>query len=180
MRRVWSPGTAAPGLNGQGPLGAMRRAIAAPGRSSGTTMIEVLIATVVVAILIVPIYNAIVSGKSFTSRRGDKRMALRLVERKAEQLMGAGYGSSGTDDDVSSVNVDTGVHPTDPSIVVSTRGDADATNDVLGDLTWTVTHFAYSTSGDSIYRKTVDVQLRWPQGAPRDSVGVTVILTSNN
>ena len=110
------------------------------------------------------------------SYRGVDRPGKNLVERKVEQLMGAGYGSAGSDSDVASVNMDAGTHPDDPSIVVSTRGDEDATNDVLGELTWSVNEVAWSSPGDSVRAKVVEVELRWPSGAPRDSLSVTTLI----
>jgi hypothetical protein len=110
------------------------------------------------------------------AHRGEKRMALGLVERKVEQLMEAGYGSLGSDADVSSVSMGVGAHPEDPSIVVSTRGDEDAGNDVLGEMIWTVTPLAWASPGDSVRAKAVEVRLRWPAGAPRDSVSLTTLV----
>ena len=111
------------------------RPLAGRNRCAGVSIIETLVAVVVIGIVIVPIFNSLVSGRMMTAHRGEKRMALRLVERKVEQLMTAGYGSSGSDSDVGSVNLDAGTHPTDPSIVVNTRGDNEAGNDVTGNLT---------------------------------------------
>ncbi|MBD3368589.1 MAG: prepilin-type N-terminal cleavage/methylation domain-containing protein [Candidatus Eisenbacteria bacterium] len=142
----------------------------------GVTMIEILVSIVVLSILIVPIFDSMVSGRTLAMHRGEERMALRLVERKAEQLLKAGYGAVGSDADVSSVCMTSGVHPTDPSIVVSTRGDDDAANDLLGDMTWSVVPVIWSSPGDSVRAKLVEVKLRWPQGAPRDSVTVSTIV----
>ncbi len=103
-------------------------------------------------------------------------MALGLVERKVEQLMSAGYGSLGDDDDVTSVNMGAGTHPDDPSIVLSTRGDEDATNDVLGALTWSVTPVTWASPGDSVRAKVVEVELKWPADAPRDSLEITTLI----
>ena len=139
-------------------------------------MIEILVSIVVLSILVVPIFDSLVSGRTLAMRRGEERMAIRLVERKAEQLLDAGYGSAGGDADVSSVSMTSGVHPTDPSIVVSTRGDGDATNDLVGDMTWTVVPVVWSSPGDSVRAKIVDIKLAWPQGAYRDSVMVTTIV----
>jgi len=139
-------------------------------------MVEILISAFILAMLVIPMFNALVSGRMMAAHRGEKRMALGLVERKAEQLMGAGYGSLGSDDDVSSVNMGAGTHPSDPSIVVSTRGDADAGNDVLGEMIWTVTPLAWDSPGDSVRAKQVEVRLRWPAGEPRDSISVTTLV----
>jgi hypothetical protein len=153
----------------------------APGRraafrQSGVTIVEILVSTFILSMLIVPMFNALVSGRMLAAHRGEKRMALGLVERKVEQLMGAGYGSLGSDADVSSVNLAAGTHPADPSIVVNTRGNEDAGDDVLGELTWTVTEVAWPSPGDSVRAKVVDVELRWPADAPRDSLTVTTLI----
>jgi len=147
-----------------------------PLGQSGVTFVEILVATVLMSIVIVPTFNALVSGRMFTSHRGEERMALGLVERKLEQLMNAGYGALGSDTDVSSVNLAPGTHPNDPTIVVNTRGNDDASDDVLGELTWTVHDLAWDSPGDSARAKAVEVQLRWPAGSPRDSVAVTTLV----
>jgi len=139
-------------------------------------MVEILISTFILSMLIVPMFNALVSGRMLAAHRGEKRVALGLIERKVEQLMGAGYGSLGSDADVSSVNLAAGEHPTDPSIVVSTRGNQDAGDDVLGELSWTVTDLAWGSPGDSVRAKAVEVELRWPAGAPRDSLTLTTLI----
>jgi len=146
------------------------------GHDSGVSLIEVLISVIVLGIVVVPIFDSFVVGRTLTSHRGERRMALRLVERKVEQLMNAGYGAEGTDADVESTNLTAGTHPTDPSIVVNTRGDSDVNNDVLGSLTWTVAPVVWSSPGDSVCAKTVEVWLRWPAQSPRDSVSVTTLI----
>jgi hypothetical protein len=139
-------------------------------------MVEILVSAFILAMLVVPMFNTLVAGRMLAAHRGEKRMALGLVERKVEQLMAAGYGSLGSDADVSSVNLGTGTHPDDPSIVVSTRGDQDATNDVLGTLTWSVAPATWASPGDSVRTKVVEVKLRWPAGAPRDSLSITTLI----
>lgn len=142
----------------------------------GTTMVEILVSAFILAMLVVPMFNTLVAGRMLAAHRGEKRMALGLIERKVEQLMAAGYGSAGSDSDVSSVNMGAGTHPGDPSILVNTRGDQDGTNDVLGDLTWSVTPVSWASPGDSVRTKVVEVRLRWPAGSPRDSLSVTTLI----
>lgn len=144
--------------------------------SGGATLIEVLISIVVLTIVLAPVVDGFVRGRSFTAHRGEKRMALRLAERKVEQLLNAGYGAGGDDGDVSSVNVTSGTHPTDSTIVVNTRGDNDPGNDVVGDMTWTVQDVNWTSPGDKVYAKIIDVTVSWPQNNPRDSVTLTFIL----
>lgn len=153
-----------------------RRRLHRTPNQGGFTLIEILVAVVMLAILIVPMFDAFVRGRSFVARRGEKRMALRLVERKCEQLLSIGYGGSGDDSNVSSVNVSAGVHPNDPSIVVNSRGDTDPSNDVIGRLTWNVHDLSWASPGDDVEAKGVVVKLAWPESAPRDSVSVTLLL----
>jgi Tfp pilus assembly protein PilV len=170
MRRKRARGTTA---------GGKRRVLRAAPRGrkdSGISLIEVLVSVVVLGIVIVPIFDSFVTGRILASHRGERRMALRLVERKAEQLMNAGYGSAGSDVDVESTSLAPGTHPTDPSIVVNTRGDSDVANDVLGSLNWTVVSVVWSSPGDSVRTKMVEVKLRWPSQSPRDSVSVTTLI----
>jgi hypothetical protein len=143
---------------------------------TGATMVEILVSAFILAMLVVPMFNTLVAGRMLAAHRGEKRMALGLIERKVEQLMAAGYGSLGSDNDVSSVSMGAGTHPDDPSIVVSTRGDQDATNDVLGALTWSVSAVSWPSAGDSVRAKVLEVELKWPAGAPRDSLAVTTLI----
>mgnify|MGYP007065730809 CR=1 FL=1 len=136
-------------------------------------MIEILVSVVLVGILVVPVFDGFVRGRIFVARRSEKRMALRLVERKLEQLLAAGYGSSGDDSDVSSVDMGAGTHPDDFSVVVNTRGDNDSSNDVIGNLRWEVTAI---TSVDGTRFKIVEATLAWPSSAPRDSVNMSLIV----
>jgi hypothetical protein len=144
----------------------------------GVSVVEVLISVVVLAIIVVPVFNSLVAGRVLTSHRGEKRMALRLMERKIEQLMQPGYASGGADDDISSLNLDPGTHPIDPSIVVSTRSFVDISDDLVGELTWTVTPVAWSSPGDSVRAKMTEVKLRWPSDNPRDSLTLTTLIGS--
>jgi type II secretory pathway pseudopilin PulG len=146
------------------------------GDSRGATLVEILVSVVIIGITVVPIFDGFLRGRTFVTRRSEERMALRLIERKAEQLLNAGYGSEGADDDVTSVNLTSGTHPTDPSIVLNTWGDDCAANDVVGSLTWTVTNVDWASPGERVYAKIVDVSLGWPISAPEDSVSVTLLI----
>lgn len=137
---------------------------------------EILVSVVIIGITVVPIFDGFMRGRAFVTRRSEERMALRLVERKAEQLLNAGYGSAGADDDVTSVNLMSGTHPDDPSIVLNTWGDDDASNDIIGSLTWLVTNVDWPSPGETVYAKIVDVSLAWPSSAPEDSVSVTLLI----
>ena len=88
-------------------------------------------------------------------------------------MAGVLRGESGDDTDVSSVNMTSGTHPTDPAILVNTRGDDDPSNDVTGNLRWEVTAIS---SFDGVDIKIVEATLAWPASAPRDSVTLSVIV----
>ncbi len=148
------------------------------GNQAGTTLIEIMFSVVVLSLIMVPVFDSLVSGRMLAAHRGEERMALKLIERKTEQLMQAGFGSVGSDADVSSTNLAAGTHPIDPSIVLNTRGDANSANDVLGLLTWDVQTLSWSSSGDSVFVKQVEVKLVWPSAAPRDSVMLTSLIGS--
>jgi type II secretory pathway pseudopilin PulG len=146
------------------------------GNNRGATLVEILVSVVIIGITVVPIFDGFMRGRAFVTQRSEERMALRLVERKAEQLLNAGYGSAGADDDVTSVNLTSGTHPTDPSIVLNTWGDDCPSNDITGSLTWTVTNVDWASPGDRVYAKIVDVTLAWPLSAPEDDVSVTLLI----
>jgi type II secretory pathway pseudopilin PulG len=146
------------------------------GNSRGATLVEILVSVVIIGITVVPIFDGFMRGRAFVTRRSEERMALRLIERKAEQLLNAGYGSAGADDDITSVNLTSGTHPTDPSIVLNTWGDGCPSNDTVGSLTWTVQDVSWPSPGDQVYAKIVDVSLGWPTSAPEDSVTVTLLV----
>ena len=143
---------------------------------SGVGLIEILMSTVILGIVIVPIFDTLVAGRMLTARRGERRMAHHLVARKTEQLLNAGYGSMDAGSDVTSMDMSAGAHPTNPSIVVNTRGDTTALNDVVGNLTWDVQPLAWSSPGDTVYVKQVEVKLVWPAQTPRDSVSITTLI----
>ncbi len=145
----------------------------------GLTMIEIMVSVVVLAIVIAPMFDAFGRGRVMVAHRGEERVALRLIERKVEQLLQAGGAASGTDTDITSTNMVAGTHPTNSAITLITRGDLDTSNDVIGDLTWDVTSVTWTdaagTWDDATYKHVV-TKLAWPQGAHRDSVSVTTII----
>jgi type II secretory pathway pseudopilin PulG len=153
-----------------------RRAGAPLGNSSGATLVEILVSVIIIGITVVPIFDGFMRGRAFVTRRSEERMALRLIERKAEQLLNAGYGSAGADDDVTSINLASGTHPIDPSIVLNTWGDDCPSNDVSGSLTWTVQNVDWASPGDRVYAKIVTVTLAWPDPDPKDSVSLTLLV----
>ena len=156
------------------------RSLSALRNSSGLTIIEVLVSVVVLAIVVVPMFDAFVRGRVLVSHRAEERVALRLVERKLEQLLAAGGDAGGSDANITSTNMGTGTHPTNSAITLLTRGDGDTTNDVIGDLIWNVSSVTWTdpmgTWDDATYKQ-VSVTLAWPRGNHRDSVTVTTIVS---
>ena len=156
-----------------------RRGPGAVRNQKGVTIIEVLVSVVVLGIVVTPMFDAFVRGRVLVAHRAEERVALRLVERKVEQLLAAGGAASGTDANITSTNMTAGTHPTNSAITLITRGDTDTSNDVIGDLTWGVTSVTWTdatgTWDDATYKHVV-VQLAWPRGAHRDSVSVTTII----
>jgi len=143
------------------------------------TIIEIMVSVVVLAIVIAPMFDAFVRGRVMVAHRGEERVALRLVERKVEQLLAAGGAMTGSDADITSVNMTAGTHPINSAITLISRCDLDTSNDVIGDLTWDVTSVTWSdassTWDDATYKHVV-ATLAWPQGAHRDSVSVMTII----
>lgn len=142
----------------------------------GVALVEILVSTIILGLVIVPVFDTLVAGRMLTARRGEKRMAHHLAERKTEQLLSAGYGSSDAIADVTSRDLSVGSHPTNPSIVVNTRGDTCVLNDVVGSLTWNVQALAWPSPGDTVRAKQVEVKVVWPAQTPRDSVSITTII----
>ena len=183
IRRAW---LTEPGGHGQGKIRWRGRGEKRPRRGSdavrnqkGVTIIEVLVSVVVLGIVVTPMFDAFVRGRVLVAHRAEERVALRLVERKVEQLLAAGGAASGTDADITSTNMTAGTHPTNSAITLITRGDTDTSNDVIGDLTWAVTSVTWTdatgTWDDAMYKQVV-TKLAWPRGAHRDSVTVTTII----
>ena len=129
--------------------------------------------------VVAPMFDAFVRARVLVAHRAEERVALRLVERKLEQLLHAGREATGSDADITSTNMTEGTHPQNSAITLITRGDADTSNDVTADLTWTVTSITWSdttgSSDDATYKRVL-VTMAWPLGAHRDSVSVTTIV----
>jgi prepilin-type N-terminal cleavage/methylation domain-containing protein len=165
------------------PVRALRRAVMAQSRRSrdqgGLTLIEVLVSVVVLGIVIAPMFDAFVRGRVMVQHRAEERVALRLVERKTEQLLAAGGAADGDDSNITSTNMTDGSHPSNSAITLITRGDADTSNDVIGDLSWAVSTETWTDPAgsweDATYKR-VTVKLAWPLGAHRDSVQISTIV----
>lgn len=183
MRRAWATAAHRLGLRedrGHNRAGRRRsRRIGRARNQRGVTVIEIMVSVVVLAIVIAPMFDAFVRGRVMVAHRGEERCALRLVERKVEQLLAAGGAMTGSDADITSTHMAAGTHPINSTITLITRGDLDTSNDVIGDLTWDVTSVTWSDAGgswdDATYKHVV-AKLAWPQGAHRDSVSVITII----
>lgn len=183
MRRTWATAAHRLGLRedrGHNRTGRRRsRRLGRARNQRGVTIIEIMVSVVVLAIVIAPMFDAFVRGRVMVAHRGEERVALRLVERKVEQLLAAGGAMTGSDADITSTNMTAGTHPLNSAITLITRCDLDTSNDVIGDLTWDVTSVTWSDAGgtwdDATYKHVV-AKLAWPQGAHRDSVSVITII----
>lgn len=183
LRRVWPTATRGHGQSRtcwrDRRVNRRRRGPDAVRNQNGLTIIEVLVSVVVLGIVVAPMFDAFVRGRVLVAHRGEERVALRLVERKVEQLLASGGAADGTDADITSTNMTTGTHPTNSAITLITRGDTDTSNDVIGDLTWTVTSVTWTDAlgvwNDATYKQVV-VELAWPRGAHRDNVSITTII----
>lgn len=138
----------------------------------GTSLMENMVALVVFSVAIIFLYNMLFSGRMLVETGGERRMALKLAELKVEELRDAGYDSAGNDDDWTSLNMTAGTHPsTDTSVLIDDRGNGDAVDDLMGDMTWTVRDTSWSVGGgEHAECKVVRVRVGWSQVHPRDEV----------
>jgi hypothetical protein len=104
-------------------------------------------------------------------------MAVRLAEYKIEEFKLAGYDSSGDDDDWTSLNLDVGKHPDDPTVLLTDRGTDDEIDDLYASLEWAVrdTMWTYSQTDPKdkpvdIPGKIVVVTIQWPEDDPYDTI----------
>ncbi len=143
---------------------------------SGFSLIELIVAVVVFSIAIVFVYQMLFSGETTVAFEGERRIALRMAELKMEELKYAGYASSGDDSDWTSVNMDLGSHPDDPTVVLDDRGTDTATDDLLGDLQWTVRDTSWPGGGVTVDGKIVVVTVNFPQDWNRDRVRLVTVV----
>jgi prepilin-type N-terminal cleavage/methylation domain-containing protein len=145
----------------------------------GFTLMEVLVAVIVMAIAVIPLLDFFVLTRMGIIREGRSREGIALASRKIEQLRAAGYGSAGNDSTIASVNLVAGVHPMNRSIIVSERGDSNPNNDLVGNMTWVVADSAWihtDDPNDTTFAKIVTVRVAWPRGNPTDSVVVSTLI----
>jgi prepilin-type N-terminal cleavage/methylation domain-containing protein len=142
----------------------------------GFSLVELIVAVVVFSIAIVFVYQMLFSGETTVTFEGERRIALRMAELKMEELKYAGYASSGSDADWTSTNMDVGTHPDDPTVVLDDRGTDGASDDLLGDLQWTVRDTSWSDGGVTVDAKVVVVTVDFPQDWNRDRVRLVTVV----
>ena len=143
---------------------------------SGVSLMEVMVSVVVFSIAIVFLYQMLFSGRMQVEFEGERRVASKVAEQKIEELKYAGYGSTDTGADWTSVTMDVGTHPTDPTIVLDDRGTAEASDDLTGVINWTVRDTSWTESGVTTEGKVVDLSIQWPEDWLRDEVRVVTVV----
>ncbi len=142
----------------------------------GYSLIEILVSVIVFSIAIVFVFQMLWSGQTTVEFEGERRVALRMAELKIEELKYAGYSSTGSDADWTSLDMDVGTHPNDPTVLLDSKASVDTVDDLVGDLQWTVRETTWTGSGVTTRAKVVAVEVQWPQGSPRDRVRLTTLV----
>ena len=145
---------------------------------SGISLMEVMVSVVVFSIAIVFLYQMLFSGRMQVEFEGERRVASKAAELKIEELKYAGYGSTDTVDDWTSLSMDVGTHPTSDawSITLDDRGTPDTQDDLVGLMTWTVRDTSWDDSGITTEAKVVDLTIQWPDNWVRDEVRVVTVV----
>ena len=143
----------------------------------GFSLIEIMVAVIVFSIAIVFVYQMFFSGRQQVSFEGERRVALKLAEHKVEELKYAGYASTGSDANWTSVNMNVGTHPTNGVVTLDTKGTVGTTDDLIGTMNWSVRDTSWTSSGVTTRCKIVVVTLRWPNPSPyRDRVRLVTMV----
>ncbi|MBN2566139.1 MAG: prepilin-type N-terminal cleavage/methylation domain-containing protein [Candidatus Eisenbacteria bacterium] len=142
----------------------------------GISLMEVMVSVVVFSIAIVFLYQMLFSGRMQVEFEGERRVATKAAELKVEELKYAGYGSTDTVNDWTSLSMDVGTHPGNPSIVLDGRGTADTQDDLMGNIQWVVRDTSWIDSGITTEAKVVDLTLEWPQNWLRDRVRIVTLV----
>ncbi|MFH1502643.1 MAG: prepilin-type N-terminal cleavage/methylation domain-containing protein [Candidatus Eisenbacteria bacterium] len=143
---------------------------------SGYSLIEILVSVIVFSIAIVFVFQMLWSGQTTVHFEGERRVALRMAELKMEELKYAGYASTGSDSDWTSVHMGAGTHPNNTTVTLDARGTGDTVDDLVADLQWAVRETTWTGSGITTEAKVVVVTVEWPQGAVRDRVRLTTLV----
>ena len=144
-------------------------------------MIEVMVSVVVFSIAIVFLYQMLFSGRMQVEFEGERRVALKAAELKIEELKYAGYSSTDSGADWTSLSMDVGTHPSDPRIVLDDRTTSGTADDLVGVMNWTVSPITWIDildSGSTIETEgmVVDLTLQWPETWLRDNVRVVTVV----
>lgn len=145
-------------------------------REAGSSLIEVMVAVIVFSIAIVFVYQMFWSGGSQVYQEGERRVALKMAEQKVEELKYAGYSSTGSDADWTSLNMSVGTHPTDPTVVLDDMNTVTAVDDLIGAMQWVVRDTSWTSMGVTVHCKIVNLRLGWPEGAVRDRVRLVTLV----
>jgi hypothetical protein len=137
---------------------------------------EVMVSVVVFSIAIVFLYQMLFSGRMQVEFEGERRVASKAAELKIEELKYAGYGSTDSGADWTSVSMDIGTHPNDERIVLDDRDTAETRDDLVGFISWTVRDTSWIDSGITTEAKVVDLTIRWPENWVRDQVRVVTVV----
>jgi prepilin-type N-terminal cleavage/methylation domain-containing protein len=146
------------------------------GNDAGYSLIETLVAVIIFSIAIVFVWQMLWSGQTTVEYEGERRVALKRAELKAEELKYAGYYSTGPDGNWTSVNMDVGDHPDTTRIVLDDRDTPSTVDDLVGSMGWTVSDTSWSEAGVTVNAKIVDIKVRWPEGWDRDSVRIVTLV----
>jgi len=142
----------------------------------GYSLIEILVSVIVFSIAIVFVFQMLWSGQTTVQFEGERRVALRMAELKMEELKYAGYSSTGDDSDWTSLDMDVGTHPSDPTVTLDARDTVETTDDLIGAMQWAVRETSWYVSGVTTNAKIVEVEVEWPEGSPRDRVRLTTLV----
>jgi hypothetical protein len=137
---------------------------------------EVMVSVVVFSIAIVFVYQMLFSGRVQVEFEGERRVASKAAEQKIEELKYAGYGSTDSVTDWTSLSMDVGTHPADPTIVLDDRGTAETGDDLTGEIHWTVRDTSWTEYGVTTDGKVVDLTIQWPKDWLRDEVRVVTVV----
>jgi len=143
---------------------------------NGIGLMEVLVSVVVFSIAIVFLYQMLFSGRMQVEFEGERRVASKAAELKIEELKYAGYGSTDTGADWTSLSMDVGTHPADEYMLLDDRGTPSVQDDLAGLVRWTVRDTSWIDSGITTEAKVVDLTIRWPDNWVRDRVRVVTVV----
>ena len=127
-----------------------------------------MVSVIIFSVAIVFVYQMLFSGQTTVAFEGERRVALRMAELKAEELKYAGYASTGDDSDWTSLNMDVGTHPVDPTVILDDRGTSNPADDLIGALRWTVRDTSWVDTGVTVRCKIVKVSVTWPYAETGD------------